>query len=108
MSGTDETMREIYVQRLQCWRDVFSEIPEGLLDYTAGWGICEGDWNGKGGERQKTEPIAKESIVFWCVSDYRDAEKYTEAKTINLFHGPPSSQKHITLQPFHTKPPCSS
>lgn len=55
MGGTDESIREIVLQRLDNWRDVLRRVPEELLDYSIGWGICTGDWNGKGGSRQKTE-----------------------------------------------------
>ena len=55
MGGTDESIRDIVLQRLEKWRDVLRKVPEELIDYTIGWGICTGDWNGKGGSRQKPE-----------------------------------------------------
>jgi hypothetical protein len=55
MGGTDESIRDIVLQRLEKWRDVLRNVPEELLDYTIGWGIYTGDWNGKGGNRQKLE-----------------------------------------------------
>ena len=33
-------------------------VPDALLDYTCGWGICSGGWlEGEGGERQRVESI---------------------------------------------------
>jgi hypothetical protein len=55
MGGTDESIRNIILHRLEKWRDVLRKVPEELLDYTIGWGICTGDWNGKCGSRQKIE-----------------------------------------------------
>jgi hypothetical protein len=55
MGGTDESIRDIVLQRLEKWRDVLRKVPEELFDYTIGWGIYTGDWNGEGGSRQKLE-----------------------------------------------------
>ena len=55
MGGTDESIRNAVLQRLEKWRDVLRRVPEELFDYTIGWGICTGDWNEKCGSRQKTE-----------------------------------------------------
>jgi hypothetical protein len=55
MGGTDESIRIIVQQRLEKWRDVLRKVHEELFDYTIGWGICTGDWNGEGGTRQKME-----------------------------------------------------
>ena len=57
MGGTDESIRITIQQRLEKWRDVLRKVPEELFDYTIGWGICTGDWDGKGGSRQKMETL---------------------------------------------------
>jgi hypothetical protein len=60
MSGTDQFAMDMYTRRIEKWKDVLAEIPEELLDYTAGWGVCQGDWAGQGGEGQQIELISKE------------------------------------------------
>ena len=62
IGGTDESIRDSILQQLAKWRDVLGKVPEELLDYTIGWGICTGDWNGKGGSRQKIE-IPESSLL---------------------------------------------
>jgi len=55
LAGNDEDLREILQARWKNWKDTLTEIPQELLDYTIGWGTCSGDWEGKGGRRQKVE-----------------------------------------------------
>ena len=55
LAGNDEDLREILQARWKNWKDTLTEIPQELLDYTIGWGTCSGDWEGKGGQRQKVE-----------------------------------------------------
>jgi hypothetical protein len=55
--GTDESLRDVLLERLENWKNVLTKVPEELLDYTIGWGVCVGTWNGKGGDRQTFEII---------------------------------------------------
>ena len=57
LAGNDEDLREILETRRKNWKDTLTEIPQELLDYTIGWGTCSGDWEGKGGQRQKVEIV---------------------------------------------------
>jgi hypothetical protein len=64
MAGSDDSAREIYIRRLEKWKDVLAEIPEELLDETAGWGVCEGGWAGEGGKEQLCQSITLEFISY--------------------------------------------
>lgn len=59
ISGTDENVQAAMLDRMRKWKDVLEHIPENLLDYTIGWGVASGDWNGKGGGRQKYDILQK-------------------------------------------------
>jgi hypothetical protein len=39
------------------WKNILSEVPEELLNYSIGWGSCAGEWGDKGGERQKLKRL---------------------------------------------------
>jgi hypothetical protein len=55
LAGEDDRIRELLVTRYKKWKNVLTNIPPELLEYTIGWGACLGDWKGKGGGRQKVE-----------------------------------------------------
>jgi hypothetical protein len=60
IAGTSATSRMAVAQRLETWKEIFEEIPDELVDFTIGWGVYTGDWNGEGGSGQKLTTIADE------------------------------------------------
>jgi hypothetical protein len=60
IAGTSAISRMAVAQRLERWKDIFEEIPDDLVDFTIGWGVYTGDWNGEGGSGQKSTVIADE------------------------------------------------
>ena len=108
MAGNDEEARQKYMKRLQIWRDVLTDIPEELLEYTAGWGVCQGDWAGEGGERQRMEPITEESDINCNMTDSRDSKAYFTQRSIQLVIGPKSSQHTIILDYAEGRKLCKS
>jgi hypothetical protein len=62
MAGSDESLKEDLFDRLEKWKKVFENVPDELLDYTIGWGVCTGDWDGKGGDRQKSKTFSYSSL----------------------------------------------
>jgi hypothetical protein len=54
-AGDDDRVRKQLEMRYKKWKNVLTSIPAELLEYTIGWGVCSGDWEGKGGGRQKVE-----------------------------------------------------
>ena len=63
LAGSDEYMRRQLFEKMEKWRNVCDEVPPELLDYTVGWGVCPGDWNGKGGERQQFKTFSYCSML---------------------------------------------
>ena len=61
LAGSDQTARAVIVEKADKWRDVLENIPDELLDYTIGWGVCEGSWDSDADERQKAEFIDAKS-----------------------------------------------
>ena len=57
LAGDDDRVRDLVATRYKKWKNVLTGIPAELLEYTIGWGLCSGDWKGKGGERQKFEML---------------------------------------------------
>lgn len=61
LAGSDRAVRAVMVEKADKWRDVLVNIPDELLDYTIGWGVCEGSWDSGAVERQKVEFIEAKS-----------------------------------------------
>jgi hypothetical protein len=55
LAANDEDLRQVLETRFRNWKNVLTEIPQELLDYTIGWGTCSAGWDGKGGQRQEAE-----------------------------------------------------
>jgi hypothetical protein len=55
IAGSDESVQLQIFEKMEKWRNVYDEVPDELLDYTVGWGVCTGDWNGNAGDRQKAK-----------------------------------------------------
>jgi hypothetical protein len=53
VAGTDADTQATLAKRMDKWKNILSEVPEELLNYSIGWGSCAGEWGDKGGERQK-------------------------------------------------------
>lgn len=61
LAGSDPAARAAMAEKVDKWRDILVNIPDELLDYTIGWGVCEGSWDNGGDERQKVEFIEAKS-----------------------------------------------
>jgi hypothetical protein len=61
LAGSDQAARAAMVEKADKWRDVLVNIPDELLDYTIGWGVCEGSWDSGVDDRQKVEFIEAKS-----------------------------------------------
>lgn len=99
IAGTDKTIRDNILRNLENWKDVLTQVPEELLDYTVGWVICTGDWNGKGGERQKSEIIQSLSLSDYLAKIRIAAFKPVQEVT-RLAVGPKSSPQTSDLRPY--------
>jgi hypothetical protein len=53
VAGTDADTQATLAKRMDRWKNILSEVPDELLNYSIGWGSCTGEWGDKGGERQK-------------------------------------------------------
>lgn len=53
IAGTSTAVRKALKERLDNWKDVISGVPEELVDFSIGWGVCTGDWQGEGGSGQR-------------------------------------------------------
>jgi hypothetical protein len=96
--GTDESLRDVLLKRLENWKNVLIKVPEELLDYTIGWGVCVGTWNGKGGDRQKFEIIQLLSPLGFILM-FRDEAFKPSQKLMQLTIGPKASPKTLELRP---------
>lgn len=61
LAGSDPAARAAMVEKADNWRDVLVNIPDELLDYTIGWGVCKENWGRGGDEQQKVEFIEAKS-----------------------------------------------
>ena len=53
LGGTDRAAMAALGERVEKWKEVLTKIPDELVDYTIGWGICEGSWGPEPCEQQK-------------------------------------------------------
>ena len=57
IAGSDENVQRQIFDKMEKWGNIYDDVPAELLDYSVGWGICTGDWNGKAGDRQNTNTV---------------------------------------------------
>src|ERR1700738_3197998 len=98
ISGTNVNARITVLERLEKWKDVLTQIPEELLDFTIGWGVCTGDWHGEGGAGQNFKVIA-DGVLSPFHSNNRDVDKYFKPTStlMQISLGKRNSQKIVTL-----------
>jgi len=94
LAGSGLKARTTVHERLERWRDSATRVPEELLEFSIGWGVCQGEWGGEGGERQRWRVLA----------EVRD---WMNGRPLVMSVGPRKSQETITLDILQTLPLCA-
>ena len=85
LAGSNENTQTQMFEKMDKWCDVSDHVPEELLDCTIGWGLCDGDWNGKGGNRQQFKIFSSYPEFIWLMEG-------AEGTFYNRFSDPQISQ----------------
>ena len=106
LTGDNEAKKRKFERHMKAWKDVLTKVPEELCDYKVGWGVCEGNWEGSGGERQVFERI--EGYVICLLKEEvncRVADEVMET-SLKLLLGPKKSQKSVELDRYQNVMLC--